>query len=54
MQPFTVTVSIKDTEIFEELIKYLKEVILDERMPGDLANEMQDRICKLGTEETEW
>lgn len=38
-------IKVSDLDIWTELINYLKEVIMhDERMPGDLANEMQDKI----------
>lgn len=39
-----VTTKIMDTYVFLEIIEYIKTVIFDDRMPGDLANEMQEKI----------
>lgn len=44
MANLILNVKLTDMDIFQELIDYLQEVILDDRMPGDLANEMQDKI----------
>jgi hypothetical protein len=44
MANLEVKVRITDLDLFTELVGYLKEVILDDRMPGDLANEMQEKI----------
>ena len=48
MAIFEVKVRITDLDLFTELVDYLKTTILfDERMPGDLANEMQEEIGKI-------
>jgi hypothetical protein len=45
MANLEVKVRISDLDLWTDLIDYLKDVILhDKRMPGDLANEMQDKI----------
>lgn len=44
MANLEVKVRITDLDLFTELVGYLKEVIFDERMPGELANEMQEKI----------
>lgn len=47
MANLEVKVRISDLDLWTELVDYLKDVILhDERMPGDLANEMQEKIGK--------
>jgi len=35
---------ITDTDVFIQIMEYIKTIILDDRMPGDLANEMQEKI----------
>jgi len=42
-----VKVSVTDTDVFKNLIDYIKIVIWDSRMPGDLANEMQEKIGEI-------
>jgi hypothetical protein len=45
MAKIEIKVNITDLDLFIELIDYLKDVILhDKRMPGGLANEMQEKI----------
>ena len=47
MANLEVKVRITDLDLFTELVGYLKEVIFDERMPGELANEMQEKIGEI-------
>lgn len=47
MAGLEVKVKITDLDIFTELINYLKTVILDQRIPGELANEMQENIGRI-------
>lgn len=47
MKGLEVKVSLTDADVFKNLIKYIKTVIWDNRMPGDLANEMQDKISEI-------
>nr|WP_312578221.1 hypothetical protein [Sedimentibacter sp.] len=47
MAEMKVTVRISDLDLFKKLTNYLKDVILDERMPGELANEMQEKISEI-------
>lgn len=44
MAGIEVNVSITDTVLFAKLIDCIKTTVLDERIPGGLANEMQDKI----------
>lgn len=47
MARLKVEVKIIDLDVFTELINYLKSVVLDKRMPGELANEMQENIGRI-------
>ena len=39
-----IKVKITNTDVFIQIMEYIKTIILDDRMPGDLANEMQEKI----------
>lgn len=47
MAELEIKVKITDTELFTRLINLMKEAVLDSRMPGDLANEIQDEIGEI-------
>mgnify|MGYP000945594794 CR=1 FL=1 len=44
MAGIEVKVKITDMDLFTRLIDVMKDAVLDSRMPGDLANEIQYQI----------
>lgn len=47
MAGIEVKVKITDMDLFTRLIGIMKDAVLDKRMPGDLANEIQDKIGEI-------